>query len=76
MPMDYEEYPILDKDMALVGSFKRELHQSVPLKFHSEVEDLVKAGNTPKKDFKKIAKNASGRFNGISVLINDQSLKY
>lgn len=76
MPMDYEEYPILDKDMALVGSFKRELRQSVPLKFHSEVEDLVKAGNTPKKDFKKIAKNASGRFNGISVLINDQSLKY
>ncbi|KAF7395090.1 hypothetical protein HZH66_008264 [Vespula vulgaris] len=59
MPMDYEEYPILDKDMALVGSFKRELRQSVPLKFHSEVEDLAKAGNTPKKDSKKIVKNAS-----------------
>nr|XP_050854390.1 uncharacterized protein LOC127065696 isoform X1 [Vespula vulgaris] len=61
MPMDYEEYPILDKDMALVGSFKRELRQSVPLKFHSEVEDLAKAGNTPKKDSKKIVKNASGK---------------
>ncbi|KAI4487206.1 hypothetical protein M0804_005355 [Polistes exclamans] len=59
MPMDYEGYPILDKDVALLGYFKRELRQSVPLKFHSEVEDLAKAENAPNKDSKKIAKNAS-----------------
>ncbi|KAI4491160.1 hypothetical protein M0802_010381 [Mischocyttarus mexicanus] len=63
MPMDYEGYPIHDKDVAApLGSFKRELRQSVPLKYHSEVEDLTKAENSPNKDSKKISKNASVSF--------------
>ncbi|XP_015181591.1 PREDICTED: stress protein DDR48-like [Polistes dominula] len=62
MPMDYEGYPILNKDVvAPLGYFKRQLRQSVPLKFHSEVEDLAEAENAPNKDSKKIAKNASGK---------------
>ncbi|KAK2576526.1 hypothetical protein KPH14_005848 [Odynerus spinipes] len=63
MPTDYEGYSILRKDATTSdGSFKREvIRQPIPLKFHSEVEDLAKAGNTPRKDTKKMTKNASGK---------------
>ncbi|XP_024946849.1 cold and drought-regulated protein CORA, partial [Cephus cinctus] len=51
------------RDVASVGSLRREVRAPAPIGFATEVEDLLFAGTSPKKseDTKKHSKNASGK---------------
>ena len=60
-PATYDEYLAVENDSASVGSLRREVRQPVPLRFASEVKDLLVAGNEPKRHGKKKPiKNESG----------------
>ncbi|XP_032687127.1 spore wall protein 2-like [Odontomachus brunneus] len=59
-PIVYED--AAEDDVAVVGSYIREVRQLAPLKVAAEVEDLMSASNAPKsRDNKKRVKNVSGK---------------